>query len=240
LGAVQVSAFEDGADASDAVFGFGKPTAVVVVESDRRESKGNEVERYVERTALIAGGPGDVGGKSAFAHVRIEEVRGGKAQMIGEAVVRIPRDSLSGIAVDPAWYASRVALGVPAADVARIAVWEAGDPAKAPIVPDPGRESNIILKRTLDGWMVEKGRPPYGVEDVESYALGVIKRLCSTHAETVGTTVPDEYEVRAFVQVYGASGPPIGAAEIGSAGEKTVVRSGEMVYVYEENAGGDG
>ncbi|MCK4871265.1 MAG: DUF4340 domain-containing protein [Phycisphaerales bacterium] len=170
-------------------FGLDAPIVTVTVETDRRRvDEKSEVRHTTDRQILLIGSPANVSGDTRFAK------RAGR-----DVVVTVARSFVEAFAVPVTALVDPRALAAPATDVASIEC-SVG-------------EASIMLRRTLDGWIVE-GAQRDAVTDADKLAAATLAMLIDAPADQVIITGDEGADSTATVTVRDYRGADIGWYEL--------------------------
>jgi hypothetical protein len=212
LASIQILDFLDSGPPDAAHTGLSSPTALITLETDRRDPE--TAQSRTEAVTITLGEPSDMSGKGIFALL----ARPG----LPPRTVIVSADPIAAISRDPAAYVARRAVPAPAADVGAVTVGERH------------------FFRTVDGWRTAPSADPKSLPlappDAEALA-GLLKLLTESSADRIAIdpTPPSQSTV---IELKNIGGDPIAALtmalESDPATHKPVVlvRSGSVVRRY--------
>ncbi|MEZ6243340.1 MAG: hypothetical protein R3B57_09880 [Phycisphaerales bacterium] len=166
LGSIEAEELDAGG-AADGVMRLDHPAATIMVETERREARGDGFDRVVTRQTLEVGGEADASGKTRF--VRAGEVveREGKVEAELGPVVGIMEVAVLGrVTARAEAYVAKAPVGVSPGDVGVVSLARVGGGEVA------------RFERDRRGWRRVDGGRAEAVGEGEAAGLGALLELC--------------------------------------------------------------
>jgi hypothetical protein len=214
--------------------GLGEPSFIMKLEQPANVLVNGEVKRRVLLQTLERGWKAEEGASYARARATLVDLETGKQQDVwGPMVVIMGDEHFSGLALEPSAWISRIAAGVPMADVRRIEIVRA--------------DASSEVVRTVDGWKASDERTSTDQRDDIRVAGALLAWLCTTPAmgvEVIAATDPNApadgaKEAHARIRLYGPGGPDLPAIhdftltiEADGAGPVWRLREGNVARLY--------
>ncbi len=162
-----IEAEELDAGAADGVTRLDTPVAAIVIETERREARGDTFERVVVRQTLEVGGEADAGGRTRFARASLLVEREGETEAtLGPVVGIMEVTPLGRVTARAAAYVARAPVGTPAGDVGVVSVRGTD-----------GNEAARFERERL-GWRRIDGGRDAVVGEGEAAGLATLLELC--------------------------------------------------------------
>ncbi len=210
-----------------------QPAATIVVETDRREARGDTFERVLTRQTLEVGGEADASGRTRFVRARAIVEREGEVEAeLGPVIGIMEVAPLGRVTARAEAYVSRAPVGVGAADVGIVSLHRMDETEVA------------RFERDRLGWRRVDGDGGGTVGPGEAAGLGALLELCCGigfgRVEVLGRE-SGVHEPIGVVRLETLGGGRLASLEVGGvAGEDggLVARDGGVFWIAtgEENA----